>query len=96
MSKNLAPTICGRTMHTIENGNERTKYAPAIAFAITKNLHQNYKRLSCMIRSTSSEITKIPLGLRESREVVVVCLELEELGEKRELLAGGAHSGSSR
>lgn len=34
----LGPTKCGRTMVTMENGSDRMRYPPAIAFPITKNL----------------------------------------------------------
>lgn len=38
-SRSLAPTTKGRTMQTIENGNERMRNTAAAPFANTKNLH---------------------------------------------------------
>lgn len=44
--RDLAPTACGRTTQIMEKGNERTRYPLAMAFAITKYLHN--KMLSYM------------------------------------------------
>lgn len=38
--RSLIPAACGRTMATMEKGNDSTKYPLAIALATTKNLHQ--------------------------------------------------------
>lgn len=38
-SRKRGPVACGLTMQTIENGKERTRIPPAVAFAPTKNLH---------------------------------------------------------
>lgn len=39
ISRSLGATAKGRTMHTTENGKERTRYPLATPFATTKNLH---------------------------------------------------------
>jgi len=101
-SRSLGPTAKGRTMHTIENGNERMRNTTAAPFANTKNLHATkingwYFHL---ISVTICDLLLVcillwNINLLKHWKIIPLNMKLKELGEEWKYLLIVPHDGSS-